>query len=180
MAEGGSRAAWITAGATILAALIAGVIALIINAHSDPTAAQLVQRCETAHRMQTVNERTVNADHSQVTFLHCAWPPPPAAADDGYTKIISKYGKGPGLDDASGANVVDRIIGPCANYSLSYSMTSQGGSAHLPPFTLKRNAIVDVQDPGTLFPQPLPFKPERPETDVVRSSNYTLDDASCV
>jgi hypothetical protein len=175
--DSGWRAAWITGGATIVAAVIAGGVALANGpspSSSDPTPAQLTQRCETAHQMGQENQRNVYPN--QIKFSHCAWPPTPSAGSDGYTLIISKYGKGPGEDDTSGTNVVDRIIGPCANYTLSYS----SGNKHLPPFTVRRNSIVRVDAPATPFKEPLSFPQERAETDVVRNSNYTLDDASCV
>src|SRR5438105_6572293 len=123
--------------------------------------------------MQQEDERLVNADQS-ITFLHCVWPPTPAATPDGYTKIILKNADLPRQANAPTANVADRIIGPCANYSLSYSVFSQGNTRHLPPFNVRRHAIVRADDPTIAFTQPLPFAQERPETDVVHDGTYTL------
>jgi hypothetical protein len=74
--------------------------------------AQLIQKCETTHGMSQRSERNANSAGDAITFSAWAWPPPPSADPDGYTRIVATAAQGPGQSNASGTNVVDRITGP--------------------------------------------------------------------
>jgi hypothetical protein len=198
LADGGGRtaivAAVVTAAGAIIAAVVTGVVThlsspgtpqpylpgISVTAAPSIESARLIQKCETTHGMSQRSERNANSAGDVITFSACAWPPPPSADPDGYTRIVATAAQGPGQSNASGTNVVDRITGPCSAFSLSYSFGSQGSDMHLSPIIVRTDSVVQVEDPGTAFAGQLPFFPARGESDVVHNSNYTLDAATCV
>lgn len=141
-------------------------------------AATRIEQCETQHHLASQNTKTARSD-SVTVFDSCDWPAPSSADSDGFTE---QSADGPGQGEASDANVVDRITGPCQTFRLSYDFGAQGALEHLAPFDAPSGLITSLDNPGRPW-QPgvsaLDFYPDRTEVDVVHNDNNALVNATC-
>jgi hypothetical protein len=188
--SGRSVAFWTVIGsvATVLSLLATVMPAQLIPrgtatpAQQSDATAEMIRGCEVTHRLNGAAEQQHPAAGITV-YATCSWPPGPAADPDGYTSISVQEVGGPGADEASGSSEVDRIIGPCARYQLTYSFGYMGESKHLSAFGVSPNTVTTIDHPGVPWDgqlSPAIFYPQRGEVDVVRNGNYTLDQVACV
>jgi hypothetical protein len=143
--------------------------------------------CEHTHHLLRQNE--LRKSSQGYTELSCEWPAPNYADADGYTEIDVTAVPIPGGSEATGADV-DRIVGPCATFRMSYEALNQGGGQHLPPFDVRPGNIVTpggqpyVDQPqdfnGATLGMRLGFTPATDEVEVVRDSGAFLELLSCV
>jgi hypothetical protein len=143
----------VNAFVTLLAALIgSGVLLWVLN--RPVQAAEQVRSCEHRHGLEqghgdvrklqlTASDRAIGA-FSRMSISSCEWPPPTYADRDGFARIIVVSAPGPGLDEASSADDVDRYTSACQKIELAYSTGTQGTFAHLPPYVAARGSVIDA------------------------------------
>lgn len=174
-----------------VAALWAGIAHLASGTSSPPVsaatqstssvAAAHVGHCEAQHQL-TQQHQELSITVAVTAFESCTWPAPAYADSDGFTKITVQTVPGPGQDEASDADYVDRITGPCMTFTLAYDFGLQGALKHLAPFTAAAGLLTSIDQPGTAWPggvRSLSFYPARDEVDVLHNSNDALAGAAC-
>ncbi len=153
-----------------------------ITAQSATQAAAMhIDKCESQHQLNQ-QRQTLDITVATTAFDSCMWPAPSYADADGFTQITFQTVAGPGADEASDSDWVDRITGPCNKFTLAYDFGSQGALEHLAPFTIPVGLITSIDQPGTAWPggvKSLSFYPARDEVDVMHNSNDELSGASC-
>jgi hypothetical protein len=160
---------------------VPAVIAGPSTGSADQQNAAQVNACEKAHQLTQQRQRAT-ASESVTVFSSCTWPAPTYAQADGFAQITVTVVAGPGQSEASGADWVDRITGPCAHFTLTYDFGSQGSADHLQPFDLAAGSVTSVDKPGQAWTgntADFSFYPERDEVDVVRNGRYAVFDVAC-
>jgi hypothetical protein len=144
-------------------------------------AATHVDQCEAQHQL-TQQHQELSITVAVTAFDSCTWPAPAYADSDGFTKITAQTVPGPGQDEASDSDYVDRITGPCMTFTLAYDFGFQGALKHLAPFTASAGLLTSIDTPGAAWPggvRSLSFYPARDEVDVLHNSNDVLTNAAC-
>jgi hypothetical protein len=144
-------------------------------------AASHVEACEAQHQL-TQQHQKVSVTVAVTAFESCTWPAPAYADSDGFTEITVQTVAGPGQDEASDADWVDRVTGPCTTFTLAYDFGFQGDLKHLAPFTAPAGLLTSIDQPGAAWPggvKSLNFYPARNEVDVLHNSNDVLTSAAC-
>jgi hypothetical protein len=149
-------------------------------------AAARIAECERTHHLLRQSELAKNSQG--YIQRSCDWPPPSYADADGYTEINVTA-----VPIPAGSKVeshVDRIVGPCATFRMSYEQPDQGGGRHLPPFEVRPGNIVGItgnayvdrpQDhDGATLAMRLGFTPGTNEVQVIRSIGGIIESLSCV
>ena len=154
----------VNAAVTLSAALIGagGVLPWYLNQPAQ--ASEQIRKCEHRHGLEQArsdvhklklskSERRLGT-YSHVSISTCQWPPPGYADKDGFSRIDALSMPGPGQDEASGADAIDRYMSDCSKLQLAYSIGTQGSFSHQPPFVAQKGAIVDAWAGGKPWPPP--------------------------
>jgi hypothetical protein len=147
----------------------------------EQVAASRVAQCKAQHHMTRQSEQRQKPD-SVTAFVSCAWPPLPYTDADGFAEITAETRSRPDESEASGASSVDRIIGSCHTFTLSYDFGYQGDLQHRPPFNAPTGLITSLDAPGSPWPpgaSALDFYPGRNEVAVIHNSHNGIADAKC-
>ncbi|WP_060179352.1 hypothetical protein [Streptomyces sp. IMTB 1903] len=174
-----------TKGAVITLGAVAGAVASVwglvelIRGDDEPekTAAELVRECEVAHKMNGATEKITSNDGTTL-FASCTWPPSPLADPDGYQAITVRSEELPGGAEATGDTTADRVTGPCASYTLTYTYNHMGQIEHTDPVTLAPGRRVFFPTLAA-WEGALPFMPGRDELVVIHGLRYEVDEATC-
>jgi hypothetical protein len=157
----------------------------------DVTASEQVRTCMAQHSLNKArdkvelpvpsqDEEAIEYVYSRTAYASCEWPPPAYAQADGYSEIVVKQTDGPGEDEASDANSLDRLTATCPRMELAYTYGSQGYSERLDPYIVSLGDVIQALtgEPWT-GESPYPY-PERDEVVVVHNSKIGLDSARCL
>jgi hypothetical protein len=163
--------------ALIGASAALGTLAYTIVHEGPQDRAEQLRLCRQDHGLTKSYEEFAGEGDVRV-FAACEWPPPAYADGDGYSEITVVSGEGPLPDEASGANMLNRIRATCETLELVYVFGSQGAFETLPPFLASAGAVVTYEGDPWEGPAPYPY-PESDEIVVLKNSKYLLDTAKC-
>jgi hypothetical protein len=157
---------------------VAGIGTLVFNLIREPPIdrSEQIRACLETHGLSNAQDE-LEEDSARV-FTSCEWPPPEYAQGDGYSEIRVISGPGPYLDEASGANSVDRIRATCNRIEVRYIYGKMGVYERLEPFTVSAGAVVNYRGGEWTGDAPYPY-PEADEIVVVRNSSALLDSVRC-
>lgn len=159
-------------------------------ADRDETAAERVESCMTQHGLKRATDfrqekfsrahYESTGEYSRRVFASCDWPPGAGAERDGYSEVSVIAANGPGRDEASSANTLDRIRATCKKVEVAYTTGAQGVTERLPPFQVELGSVLSAYD-GRPWKGDSPFPyPERDEIVLLRDSKISLDTVRCV
>jgi hypothetical protein len=117
-------------------------------------------------------------EYGRISFASCDWPKRNYSSPEGYSEISVILAVGPGEDEASMADSIDRIVATCPVIELGYTYGSMGNTERLPPFRTERGSVIDYRGNPWTGDSPYPY-PERTEIVVVRNGKVLLDTAAC-
>jgi hypothetical protein len=131
---------------------------------------------------QAVDKTEVAA--GRIVFRACVWPPPPGAANDGFTEITMASREGPGRSEAEGLTVADVFTTACRDIEVRYLFDNMGTFVPEQPVRVTKGEIRRVEGGSIWFPRNRQeaeiYSPRRDEFVVLSAGRYRIDSARCV
>jgi hypothetical protein len=147
------------------------------------TAEQRIATCVAEHGLSSSVTKTQTAP-GRMLFRSCVWPPPPGAANDGFTEITVASRDGPGQSEAEGLTVADVYTTSCRDIEVRYLFDNMGTFVPEEPVRLTKGEIRRVEGGSIWFPrnerEASIYTPRRDEFVVLSARRYRLDTARCV